>query len=156
MQEKRRYFFLLWCASVLGVLTFIFANSLRSAAASGEQSAEVFGILKTILFFFPFLTHGIVRLLAHAAEFALLGAYFALLPRFFADKPRALQTLFVLSGLIFPFIDEGIQFFIPGRDASLADVLTDGVGYLLGVAFTLLVATLILRKKGGRYAQKDL
>lgn len=156
MQEKRRYYFFLWCASTLGVLSFIFCNSLLPADSSVEQSEKVFGVLQTLLFFFPFLTHGMVRTLAHAAEFALLGAHFALLPRFFCGKTKALRVLALFSGLLFPLIDEGIQFFVPGRGASLFDVLTDAVGYLFGAGMMLVLYHFFRPQKGERYVQKNL
>lgn len=151
MQEKRRYFFLLWCVSTMGVLTFIFANSLLRAEISSEQSAAVFSFLKVVLFFLPFLTHGMVRTLAHAAEFALLGVHLGLLPRFFGEKARIMRWGTAFWGLIVPFIDEGIQYFVPGRDASFLDILTDSVGYLVGTAVTFVFCHLLLRKKGERH-----
>jgi VanZ family protein len=135
----------------MGVLTFIFANSLLRAEISSEQSAAVFSFLKIVLFFLPSLTHGMVRTLAHAAEFALLGAHFALLPRFLSENKTIVRGGTALLGLIVPFIDEGIQYFVPGRDASFLDILTDSVGYLVGTAVTSIFCYLLFRKKGERH-----
>ena len=154
MQEKKRYFLLLWSSSVLGVLTFIFANSLLPAEASGAQSGEVYGVLQTLLHFLPFLTHELVRTFAHAAEFALLGAHFAFLPCFFTQKPKPLCAALLLSGLLFAFFDEGIQHFVPGRAVSLGDVFTDSIGYLAGLLFFLVALRIYYEKR--RKVQKTV
>ena len=158
MKAKGSYYFLLWCASTLGVLTFIFCNSLRPAAASSEQSEAVFGVLQMLLFFLPFLTHAMVRALAHMVEFALLGAHFALLPFLFPQKALPFRIYLLFLGMLVPFIDEGIQAFVAGRAATFSDVLVDAIGYLLGAACMLLIALLWRKKrrKGERHAKKAL
>ena len=158
MKTKKGYFLLLWCFSTVGVLAFILGNSLRPASVSGAQSAEVYGILQRLLYFLPFLTHGVVRVLAHVAEFALLGAHFFVLPFFFSEKSRTFRVLLFLVGALFAIVDEGIQAFVPGRAASMLDVLTDGLGYLLGAFVALCFYCLLAKrkKKGERYASTAL
>jgi VanZ family protein len=67
----------------------------------------------------------VLRKLAHAAEFAILGALLL----------RALTrpwTSFAL-GVVYAISDEGHQHFVEGRQGSPRDVLIDAVGVALGV-----------------------
>jgi len=68
----------------------------------------------------------VLRKLAHAAEFAVLGA---LLLRALAAEWAALAL-----GIAYAASDELHQVFVPGRRGSLLDVLIDAVGVALGVA----------------------
>ena len=51
----------------------------------------------------------------------------------------------LLFGTLVGVLDEGIQRFVPGRGASLADVALDSFGYLVGLV--LVFALLRLRKE---------
>jgi VanZ family protein len=65
-----------------------------------------------------------LRKLAHAGEFAVLGALLA----------RALPELAALwLGIAYAVADELHQTFVPGRAGTLLDVGIDSVGVLLGI-----------------------
>jgi VanZ family protein len=68
----------------------------------------------------------VLRKLAHAAEFAVLGA---LLLRALVVERAAL-----VLGIAYAASDELHQVFVPGRRGSVFDVLIDAVGVALGVA----------------------
>ena len=68
----------------------------------------------------------VFRKLAHAAEFAVLGA---LLLRALAVERAALAL-----GIAYAASDELHQHFVPGRRGSPVDVLIDAVGVAIGVA----------------------
>jgi VanZ family protein len=68
----------------------------------------------------------ILRKLAHAGEFAVLGA---LLLRAFAAERTALAL-----GVAYAVSDELHQHFVPGRVGSPFDVLIDAAGVAIGVA----------------------
>lgn len=68
----------------------------------------------------------VLRKLAHAAEFAVLGA---LLKRALGDARAAL-----VLGVAYAVSDELHQHFVPGRIGSPVDVAIDAVGVGLGVA----------------------
>ncbi len=74
-----------------------------------------------------------LRKLAHAAEFALLGA---LLLRALGDARSALA-----AGVAYAISDEVHQHFVPGRLGSPLDVAIDSVGVLLGVVLWQRYAT---------------
>lgn len=134
MKEEalKNYRRLLWALSLLGTLSFIFLHSLTPAVQSGAQSSAVYLALWQ---FFPFLTHSLVRKLAHFCEYALLGAHLYFLPSLFAKVRWQLAFLF---GLPIALFDEGLQFFVSGRSAAIQDVLLDCAGYLFGLLFLAL------------------
>ena len=68
----------------------------------------------------------VLRKLAHAVEFAILGA---LLLRALAAELPALA-----AGIAYAVTDEVHQLFVEGRRGSVYDVLIDGVGVAVGVA----------------------
>ena len=144
MEAKRTYRLTLWGISVLGVVCFIFANSLMPRAASAEESGS---LLAFLLSFFPEISHHLVRKLAHLAEYALLGAHLAFLPILLTAKTGVKRTLVLVTGALIAFMDEGIQFFVPGRGAAFSDVMIDTSGYFLGLAFLLFCLFLFSAKR---------
>ena len=150
MAGKSLYRALLWSASLLGVLCFIFANSLTPKSASAEESRSFFELF---LSFLPGITHHLVRKLAHVAEYALLGAHLAFLPILFSASVGIKRMLVLIFGICIACIDEGIQRLIPGRGAAVGDVLLDTLGYFLGLLLMFGILFLISRKrKGDRHA----
>ena len=67
----------------------------------------------------------ILRKLAHAAEYAILGA---LLLRALGRELPA-----VVAGIAYAASDELHQHFVPGRQAAALDLLIDSIGVLIGV-----------------------
>ena len=142
MKEKHLYRTLLWAVSVLGVLCFIFGNSLAPASESAEESRGVFSVLLSV---FPFITHHIVRKLAHVAEYALLGVHLSFAPMLF--HRRASVPLVLLFGVFVALADEGIQSFVPGRGASFSDVAIDSFGYFAALFLMLFFFFLVSQKR---------
>ncbi len=66
-----------------------------------------------------------LRKIAHAAEYAVLGAL--LLRAVGRELPAA------AIGIAYAVTDEVHQAFVPGRQGAVLDVLVDAVGVLLGV-----------------------
>ena len=67
----------------------------------------------------------VLRKLAHAVEFAILGA---LLVRAFRHAWAAIAL-----GAAYAASDELHQHFVPGRQAALTDVVIDSIGVAVGV-----------------------
>ena len=141
----------LWALSLLGVLIFIFGNSLMPTSVSGAESRSFFDHLSEI---FPFLTHHLVRKLAHFAEYALLGAHLAFIPALFLPLPRLGYPIGLFAGVFVAMADEGIQCFVPGRAGLWGDVLLDGLGSVFGFCF-MLCAWLIYIKRKERRLEKQ-
>jgi VanZ like protein len=74
----------------------------------------------------------VLRKIAHAGEFAILGA---LLLRVLREEPLALGV-----GVAYAASDELHQHFVTGRVGSPIDVLIDGVGVAIGVVLWRRVA----------------
>ena len=66
-----------------------------------------------------------LRKIAHAAEYAVLGALL------FRALGRELTALAI--GIAYAVTDEVHQAFVPGRQGAVLDVLVDAVGVLVGV-----------------------
>ncbi len=72
--------------------------------------------------------------LIHASLFALCAALFVRGWTTFQDRWWLVCLMLFLYGLV----TELIQRFVPGRSATLGDLLADGMGVVVGVGMTLL------------------
>ena len=94
----------------------------------------------------------LIRKLAHVAEFAGLAFFIRLTleswfgPSRKTPKSKKLTLQALLGGFIYACSDEIHQIFVPGRSASLRDILIDTSGVILGVLFAVLILYLIYRK----------
>jgi VanZ family protein len=68
----------------------------------------------------------VLRKIAHAAEFAVLGALLA--------RATERAGLALVLGVLYAVSDEVHQSFVPGRLGSPVDVAIDAVGVVVGVA----------------------
>jgi VanZ family protein len=114
------------------------------AEASGAESTSW---LSRLLEFFPFLTHNLLRKLAHFSEYALLGAHLAFLPMFLPCYAKSGYLFVPVSGVAVALLDEGIQLFVPGRAGLLTDVLIDFSGCFLGSALFIGLIFLYAKRK---------
>ncbi len=116
-----------WIALSLTILWLcvIFGHSMMPASVSDDESR---GVLAIVQRFLPFVTHHMVRKLAHFSVFAVLGGLLTVtfwqLPRFSAMKPLGCALLSALT-------DETIQLFVEGRSGQISDVWLDAFGALL-------------------------
>ena len=128
----------------------IFANSATPAVYSSAESNWVTDLLNRIagslgLSFFRF-SEGFVRKAAHFTEYTGLGILLTLSltrSRFFEGKRR---VLLIPMGFFIACIDEGIQYFTPGRDCNFMDVLLDTCGIAFGVGVCTLISYLKNRR----------
>jgi VanZ family protein len=75
----------------------------------------------------------VLRKLAHAAEFAVLGALLL--------RATGRAGLALALGIAYAVSDEVHQAFVPGRHGSVLDVAIDAVGVALGIAVWQLART---------------
>ena len=88
--------------------------------------------------------HNVLRKVAHATEFAVLGSLLFFFLRL--DDSTALTIDLVLSmGIVFLVgsVDETIQRFVPGRCCRFTDVLIDFSGGIVGIFLTLIIGALL-------------
>ncbi len=133
---KNRSFRILLCLT-LAWLCFIFGHSLMPATVSDGESRGIFAWLSQYL---PWLTHHLLRKLAHFSAFTILGCLFTATlwqtKHFFPFRPMILA-------LLAAFADETIQLFVPGRSGQVSDMWID----LSGAVFGTVSLWLILRRK---------
>lgn len=129
-----------WIWLLVGVLLFIWGNSLLSAESSASFSGWFHGVLKSVL---PEGTVSgedrLLRKLAHFTEFALLGAVLFQLLR---GKVETLPGAWLLSlgcGCAAACLDELLQHFSPGRSPQFGDVCIDTAGVLTGTLLCLAI-----------------
>ncbi len=135
-------------------VAFIFGNSATPGVVSSAESNWVTDLLNQWmrdwgLAFIQF-SEGFIRKAAHFTEYSVLGVMLTLsLARypFFQGKRR---WLLVPLGFCIAFVDEGIQYFTPGRDCNFMDVLLDTMGVIFGVAVCALLAWLRAQWKAHR------
>ena len=137
-------------ALILGLLCFIWGNSLLPGKDSGELSGFVGTLLQKLL---PFLDlqsdmgMHLLRKAAHFSEFAALGISFTWFYGMICKKPLWSLTLPLLSGASAAAIDETIQLFSPDRGPSIKDVGIDTCGVIAGICILTLLHMLFTRKK---------
>ena len=128
-----------------GILLFIWGNSLMSAELSHALSEWVKGLLKPFLSDSPVTqeSNGLVRKLAHFAEFAALGACLAWRRGMLGKNLHGAW----IAGTAAAVTDETIQLFVPNRGPGIADVLLDSCGVLTGMLFLYLGHTILKKRK---------
>lgn len=128
---------------------FIFGNSLQSAEVSDGESSRVFALVSALLSSVPtpWLSHHLIRKLAHFTEFFLQSGCLSLsaVYREGGASGRRIPVLFI--GLLTACTDELIQVFVSGRSSQVTDVWIDFSGVCLAA---LIIFFIDYRKKGMR------
>ena len=134
-----------------GTLLFIFANSSQIGADSGLRSAQVTDLLNRVVarlgIGFTF-TEGLVRKLAHFAEYMLLGFWLMLTLRVYTRNLLAFVCWPLFLGLLTAVLDEYLQKFIVGRGSSVLDVAIDFAGVVMGLCVALFIQLLVGAVRG--------
>ncbi len=125
----------IWIFLTVLCLCVIFGHSMMPASVSHQESASIFSRLGKL---FPWLTHHLLRKLAHFSAFAMLGAL--LTGCFWHFKSFHLLKPLCCS-LLAAFLDETIQLFVTGRSGQISDMWID----ISGAAFGSIAIWLFLR-----------
>ena len=118
---------------------FIFGRSLQPASASGQESGTLLALVQRLL---PQMTDHVLRKLAHFTEYFCLGALWYSIP--FLWKKAGRKSIPSVAGILLlsAAADEFHQYFIPGRNASVRDVLIDVAGGMTAVAVLWIIKRL--------------
>ena len=118
-------------------LALIWGNSLLPGEVSGAISGFVRDLIALLLpgDGAPGQGHGLLRKLAHFAEFASLGMILTWIMGMLS-KPIPLA---LACGFAAACVDETIQMFVPDRGPAFTDVLIDTAGVLTGLLLLLLI-----------------
>ncbi|MCD8160320.1 MAG: VanZ family protein [Clostridiales bacterium] len=129
----------------LWAVLFIFRNSLETADLSSSRSTAFTALLNGVLsrLGISALSEGVVRKLAHFAEFALLGFLLTLCVRVYTPHYVRYCCWPLLIGLCVADLDETIQIYVDGRSSSVIDVWIDFGGVCSGLAAGLLLCVLL-------------
>ncbi len=128
-------------------LCFIWGNSLMPASVSGAISGWVKDVLNAILGGASIQGvpgDGLLRKIAHASEFAVLGMVLALLKK---KGNKTKVSLLAICGLGAAFVDETIQLFVVGRSGQIKDAWIDIAGFGIGVLLVSLIASIVQKRK---------
>ena len=139
-------------AMIVGILCFIWGNSLLPGKDSGQLSGFIGTLLQKLLPFWDLQSEKgmyLLRKAAHFSEFAALGFSFTWLYGMISKKRVWSLTLPLICGASAAAIDETIQLFSPDRGPSIKDVGIDTCGVIAGIAVMTLLHILAkrIRKK---------
>lgn len=120
---------------LLGVVAFIFSNSLPSIKESAETSGRLLSFINAILdtFKLPVMESDVfIRKAAHFFEFFVLGA--SICGYSYFDKKCDINYIVksILFSCLIAMSDETIQYFV-GRGSMLLDVWLDLSGAIIGI-----------------------
>ena len=130
---------------------FIWGNSIMSKEASNEESETVSSTLQTVVDavfgedVVP-VENGVVRKIAHATEFAVLGMEFCLLLIALKQEDVKKYLQILPCGLFVAAVDEGIQVF-SNRGPAFTDVLIDFCGFFVIAAVFLAIYAIRVKAK---------
>ena len=120
--------------------------SCDNAQESSERSENLLSII--IAYIGQFVSHNLLRKIAHFCEFAALGFFTAGGFRFTLKNAKFYYPLIACA--LYAVSDEIHQFFVPGRACRIFDVFIDSCGALFGIAvfllFNLIVQKIMQRK----------
>lgn len=132
-------------------IAFIWGNSLLPREMSSAFS-KLIGTMLNWLFPGPVNPsegegHGILRKIAHFAEFTTLGMLLSWHIAMLKKSKWQNMGLPVLAGVLVAAADETIQIFVPGRGPGVLDVAIDTAGVVLGVGLFTCLVTLHNKRK---------
>lgn len=131
----------IWLCLTFVWLCVIFGHSLMPASLSQEESLGVFAWLGKLL---PWLTHHLLRKMAHFSAFAILGGLLTGTLLQFQKSPVCAVVLAFFAA----FADETIQLFVAGRSGQISDVWIDLAGASFAVVLLWLLRLLKRTCKG--------
>lgn len=121
----------------LGIIAFIWHNSLQDASLSDSRSLAVLALVRNVMVHLGIehpevLTNHIVRKAAHVCEYFLLGNALRLASSYSRCLRQRASFWTITGGIVIASIDEWLQLFSPGRGAQVKDVAIDTGGVILG------------------------
>ena len=143
--KNKTLFKFIYIIYILGIIAFIFSNSLPSINESAETSGKVLSFINTVLeeLKLPIMESDVfIRKAAHFAEFFVLGASICSYSLF--DKKCDINYVIkaLLLACLVAMTDETIQYFT-GRGSMLLDVWLD----LSGATTGIILASLVVKNK---------
>lgn len=142
MKNKRKIIYLMLLIIWMGIIFFM---SNQPAHVSDSQSGLVIKILKyigiDISITFGDLANFIVRKVAHFTEYMILAYLVFNVLEFYCTSDKSIIVFSILFVFMYALSDEIHQYFVPGRECALRDIIIDTLG---GITSTLI--TYLLKK----------
>lgn len=137
-------FFWLFTVAVM-IVIFLFS------CEDGEKSEQLSGDILTLIIEYigNFISHNVLRKLAHFTEFAALGFFMSGAIYFTFDRRKFYISLIPCA--LYAVSDEIHQYFVPERACRIFDIFVDSCGSSLGILVFLLIINLILKKRSRRF-----
>ena len=116
---------------------FIFYMSSREGSKSTGDSSAVINFIKVYLGIdLDMISNGnasfIVRKTAHATEYLILFLLIYMAIKEYEDFQRKILLSLIIT-ICYAISDEIHQYFVPGRDMRIFDVMIDSIGAIIGV-----------------------
>ena len=134
LQKNKPLAVVFWLLTV-AVMTVIFMFSADTGEESEEVSQSLFGLL--IDFIGQFISHDVLRKIAHFTEFAALGFCMTGAIHFTTGK-RNFLTVFIPC-VLYAVSDEIHQYFVPERACRVFDMFVDSCGIATGIGIFILI-----------------
>ena len=138
-----------WVLLIIWIIV-IFFMSHQPGEVSSSQSDIILKIFRIIGIelndFFGELATLIVRKMAHFSEYLILFLLAYNVTRHYV-KGRKIRLLLIVFVFLYACTDEFHQYFIPGRNMAIKDVLIDTSGGVFGYIITGVVEKLKLNNK---------
>ncbi|MBR3317318.1 MAG: VanZ family protein [Atopobiaceae bacterium] len=145
----------IWTLLLVAWLGFIWGHSMVPGDESTLESSRFVFLVRPIFELFGSsderLMTFVIRKIAHFSEYAVLMAIGIGTARAWFRNRRARLAMLAALWVAVPSLDETIQYFVPGRDARVTDVLIDMAGGLTG----MLLVRAWLRRHSTRNARKS-
>ncbi|MGN0708538.1 MAG: VanZ family protein [Faecalibacterium sp.] len=132
---------------LMGIIGFIFSNSMQVAEVSAVSSGRVLELIQSVLVRLGHpalaqrITMHMVRKMAHFCEYALEGFWLMLCLRVYTRRYVRHVSWPLLGGLLTALADETIQMFSSGRSSQITDIWLDFAGVVCGLLAALLLLT---------------
>lgn len=137
------------------VMTVIFVLSAQNGSDSDNVSITFTSLFLGGDLDFAAILNVLVREIAHAVEYAALGAPVYLFASTFPGKEKVKCILSFLFSSLYSVSDEIHQYFVPGRACQLDDVVVDSLGALLSIFVFYLILKALKKRDRERFIREQ-
>lgn len=140
MQKNKPLAVIFWLLTA-AVMVIIFMFSADTGEESEEISQSLFGIL--IDYIGRFISHDVLRKIAHFTEFAALGFCVTGAIHYTSGKRNFLLSL--VPCVLYAVSDEIHQYFVPERACRIFDIFIDSCGVATGIGIFTIILFIVFK-----------
>ena len=129
------------------ITALIMIAIFRFSADNAEESNKIsMGLLDIVITYIGnFISHNVLREIAHFIEFTALG--FFMTGAIFNTFDKLKFYIPLIPCVVYAVSDEIHQIFVPDRAFEIVDILIDSAGALLGILIFILIVKIIKSKR---------